>query len=106
MNIKPLSDRVLIKPLDVEDITAGGILLAQSVSVKEERLHGVVLAIGEGRPNAAGKFIQTFTGKVGDEVIYGNVTSTIKEIQNGDRVILIVGDAIVGVINETKSKKV
>lgn len=99
MNIKPLSDRVLIKPIDVEDVSAGGIVYAQSVQLKEPRLHAVVLAIGEGRQNASGKFIKTFTGKVGDTVVFGNVNSTIKEILDGDKVLLIAGEAIVGIIS-------
>jgi chaperonin GroES len=99
MNIKPLNDRVLLKPLDVEDISAGGIVFAQSVTLKEPRLHAEVLDIGDGRQNASGKYIKTFTGKVGDIVVYGNVNSTVKEIIDGEKVLLIAGEAIVGIIS-------
>jgi len=100
MYITPLLDRVLIKPIDVEDITSGGILLAQSVTLKEPRLHGIVLEIGPGRMNAAGKLIKIFSGDIGDTVIYGNVTTTVKEIMNNEKVLLISGEAIVGIVHD------
>ena len=93
--IYPSNDRVLIKPIDLEAISGGGIVITNI----DDRLHGLVMAIGPGKQNAAGNIIPITQCKVGDTVIYGNVASTLKDrLDNGDKCILVVSEAIVAVL--------
>ena len=63
MNIKPLADRVLIKPAAAEEKTVGGIIIPDSA--KEKPLKGEVKAVGNGTKD------EEMVVKVGDEVLYG-----------------------------------
>jgi len=67
MNIKPLFDNVLVKPLAVEEKTASGIVLPDSA--KEKPQMGIVMAVGPGKKNSAGKIIAMVV-KVGQKVMY------------------------------------
>jgi len=66
-NIKPLFDNVLIKPLEAEQKTAGGILLPDTV--KEKPQTGIVMAVGKGKKDSKGRAIPMVV-KVGDKVMY------------------------------------
>ena len=68
LNLKPLEDRIVVKPLDAEEKTAGGILLPDSAKEKPQR--GVVVAAGEGRLLDNGSRAEMNVA-VDDEVIYG-----------------------------------
>ena len=68
MNIKPLADRVLLKPLEAEETTAGGLILAASAQEKPEMSE--VVAVGPGTDE------NPMTVKVGDKVIIGKYTGT------------------------------
>lgn len=67
MNIKPLFDNVLIKPLEVEEKTASGIVLPDTA--KEKPQMGIVMSVGQGKKNSAGKLIAMVV-KVGQKVMY------------------------------------
>lgn len=64
MNIKPLGDRILVKPLLAEEVTKSGIVLPNTAE-KEKKEQGVVVAIGEGQK------IKKLHLKVGDKVLFG-----------------------------------
>ena len=68
MNIKPLADRVLIKPAPAEEKTAGGIIIPDTA--KEKPLQGEVVATGEGTKD------ETMVLKAGDVVLYGKYAGT------------------------------
>jgi chaperonin GroES len=68
MNVRPLEDRVLIKPLDAEEKTAGGIVLPDSAKKKQQR--GKVIAVGEGKLLDSGKR-GGVSVKAGDTVVFG-----------------------------------
>lgn len=68
MNIKPLSDRVLIEPTAAEEVTASGIIIPDSA--KEKPLKGKVLAVGSGTKD------EPMVLKEGDEVLYGKYAGT------------------------------
>ena len=68
MNIKPLADRVLLKPLEAEETTAGGLILAASAQEKPEMSE--VVAVGPGTEE------NPMTVKVGDKVIIGKYSGT------------------------------
>ena len=68
MNLKPLYDRVVVKPIEAEEVTAGGIYIPDNA--KEKPTKGEVLAVGEGKALDNGT-LRTPKVKVGDKVIYG-----------------------------------
>ena len=68
MNIKPLYDRIVVKPIEAEELSAGGILIPDNA--KEKPTKGEVIAVGEGKPLDNGQ-IRPMQVKVGDKVIYG-----------------------------------
>ena len=73
MAIRPLDDRVVVKPLEAEEKTAGGILLPDSAKEKPQR--ATVMAVGEGRLTDKGERIAPAL-KVGDHVLYGKYSGT------------------------------
>jgi chaperonin GroES len=73
MAIHPLDDRIVIKPLEAEEKSAGGILLPDTAKEKPQRAK--VLAVGEGRVSDEGKRIP-LTVKVGDEILFGKYAGT------------------------------
>ena len=73
MAIQPLGDRVLIKPLEAQDKTKGGIVLPDTT--KEKPQEGKVVAVGKGRASEDGK-IKPLEVKAGDKVLYGKYSGT------------------------------
>ena len=91
--LKPLGDRVLIKPLVEEEKSKGGILLPDTVS-KEKPQAGEVLAIGPGATSKEGKIIP-MTVKKGDKVVYAKYSGTdIKDDNDEDYLILSEKDIL------------
>jgi chaperonin GroES len=68
MTVRPLDDRVLIKPLEAEDVTAGGIVLPDTAKEKQQR--GKVVAVGDGRLLDTGERA-ALSVKAGDTVVFG-----------------------------------
>jgi chaperonin GroES len=68
MAIRPLDDRIVVRPVEAEQKTAGGILLPDSA--KEKPQHAVVVAVGEGRVSDAGKRLP-LSVKTGDTILFG-----------------------------------
>lgn len=85
MKIKPLGDRVLLKPLEAKEKTKGGIVLPDTA--KEKPQEGKVIAIGRGKLSDDGK-IQALEVKAGDKVLYGKYAGT--EIKVDDEEHLVV----------------
>ena len=83
--IKPLDDRVVIRVLDAEDVTAGGIVLPDSAKEKPSR--GKVTAVGSGRLLDDGKRAK-LSVKKGDEVIFGKYAGTDVTVDDVDYKIL------------------
>lgn len=85
--IKPLGDRLLVKPLEEEERTKGGIVLPDTIS-KEKPQVAEVLAVGPGRTNDDGKtFSMQF--KKGDKVIYAKYSGTDIKSEDGDDYLLL-----------------
>lgn len=98
MIISPRNDRVLIAPIDLKSLSAGGIVLRGKLA--DIRLHGIVLAVGPGRVSPNGTLTPITQCYIGDKVIYGQVTTTVEDkLENGDTVHLVQSDAIVAVIS-------
>ena len=94
MAIKPMEDRVLVKPIESESKTASGIYLPEAA--KEKPVRGRVIATGPGKRLDNGKRAQ-LSVKVGDTVVYGKYAGTEVEIK-GDKHLIIKETELLGVI--------
>jgi chaperonin GroES len=92
VNIRPLKDRIVVKPLEGDDKTAGGIILPDTA--KEKPIQGEVMAVGPG------KFIESIGDRVpptlaaGDRVIFGKYAGTEVRIDGEEYKILDVKDVL------------
>lgn len=86
MNIKPLADRVVIKPTPVEEVTMAGIIIPDSA--KEKPLKGEVLAVGSGTKD------EEMVLKVGDAVLYGKYAGTEVELEGEKYLIMRQSDVL------------
>lgn len=89
MSIKPLADRVLIKPAAAEEKTASGIIIPDSA--KEKPLKGEVIAVGNGTKD------EEMIVKKGDQVLYGKYAGTELEI-DGEQLLIMRQSDILGII--------
>jgi chaperonin GroES len=95
MNLKPLADRVVVKPLEAEEKTAGGLFIPDTA--KEKPQQGEVVAAGPGKTADDGKNI-AMEVKVGDRILYGKYSGTEVRIDGTDYLIMRESDifAILG----------
>jgi len=91
MNIKPLDDRIVLKRLDAEATTAGGIVLPDSAREKPQK--GEIVAVGPGVLLDSGKRA-TLDVKVGDSVIFGKYAGTEVSVDGGDLIIMKESDIL------------
>lgn len=96
--LKPLGDRVLVRPAKAEEKTKGGILLPDTAQKKPQE--GEVLAVGSGRLLDNGTRVPVSV-KVGDTVIYSRYSGTEVRVDQEDLVILSE-DAILAVVDKKK----
>lgn len=89
--IRPLDDRVVVEPLDAEEVTSGGIVLPGSAQEKPQR--GTVLAVGPGKLLDSGDR-GSVSVAVGDEVIYGKYGGTDIEVDGEEIKILREADIL------------
>ncbi len=86
MDIKPLADRVLVKPAPAEEKTAGGIIIPDTA--KEKPLQGEVLAVGNGTKD------EEMVLKAGDRVLYGKYAGTEVELDGEKYIIMRQSDVL------------
>lgn len=91
MNVRPLQDRVLIKRVDSEEKTAGGLFLPSSA--KEKPQEGEVIAVGPGKSNDKGE-ASPLTVKVGDRVLFGKYSGTEIKIDGVEHLIMREDDLL------------
>lgn len=91
MTIKPLSDRVVLKNLEAEETTKGGIILTNASKEKPEIAE--VIAVGEGEKTEDGKLVP-MTVKVGDKVIISKYTGTNVKLDGEDYIIVSEKDIL------------
>lgn len=89
MKIKPLADRVLIRPTAAEEVTVSGIIIPDSA--KEKPLRGEVLATGNGTKD------EEMVLKAGDNVLYGKYAGTEVEIE-GEKLLIMRQNDVLAVI--------
>jgi len=92
--LKPLGDRVVVKALEAETVSRGGIVLPDSA--KERPQTGEVLAVGPGKTLDNGT-VSALDIKVGDKVVYSKYGGTEIKV-GGDEVIILRQDDILGVV--------
>lgn len=95
MSLKPLGDRVIIKPDEVEEKTASGLYLASES--KEKPQTGVVQAVGDGKLDKDGNLVPVPV-KEGDHVLYGKYGGTEITL-NGEDLLVARADDILGVLD-------
>lgn len=88
-NLKPLADRVVIKPSPAEEKTKGGIIVPDTA--KEKPVWGEVIAAGPGRTTEEGKHVPMEV-KVGDKVLYGKYSGTELTIDGEELLIMRESD--------------
>lgn len=86
VNIKPLSDRVLVEPVAAETQTASGLYIPDTA--KEKPLKGTVVALGNGKKD------EPMTVKVGDTVLYGKYSGTELKFEGTDYLIMREDDIL------------
>ena len=95
MKFKPLHDRVVVKPLELDTKTPGGIIIPDSA--QEKPMQGKVVGVGPGNRGDDGE-LQAMDVKVGDVVLYGKWSGTEIKIA-GDDVLIMRESDIMGVID-------
>ncbi len=95
LKLKPLADRVIVKPMEAEEQTKGGIILPDTA--KEKPVEGTVVAAGPGRVSDEGKAI-AMEIKKGDKVLYGKYSGSEVTVEGEDYLIMRESDifAIIG----------
>lgn len=99
MNIRPLNDRVLVKCLEAQGVTSGGIIIPDNA--KERPLEAMVIAVGDGSRDKDGARVP-LTVKAGDRVLfqkYGGTEVKLK-FDNADGYMMLREDDILGVIED------
>jgi len=95
MEIKPLGDRVVIKPLEAEAKTKGGIVLPDTA--KEKPQEGKVVAIGKGKLLENGT-VASLEVKVGDKVLYGKYSGNEITTKDGEELLIMKEEDILAII--------
>ncbi len=98
--LEPLGDRVIIKPLETEEVSKGGIILPDTA--KEKPQEGEIIAIGPGKIKDDGARIPMEV-KVGDKVMFAKYAGT--EIKLGDEKLMIMSQSDIMAIKERQSKQ-
>ena len=94
INVKPLSDRVLVKPLEEKEVKKGGIIIPDTA--KEKPQEGEVVALGTGKFDEKGKKIE-FTVKKGDRVLISKYGGTEIKFE-GENYLIMREDDILGIL--------
>src|SRR5947209_10318585 len=101
MKFRPLHDRVVVKRIDAEEKSAGGIIIPDTA--KEKPSQGEVLAVGPGGRDEAGKLIPIDV-RVGDRVLFGKWSGTDVKI-DGEELLVMTERDIMGVSEEGVAKR-
>jgi len=94
MKFRPLHDRVLVKRLDSEEKTSGGIIIPDTA--QEKPMEGKVIAVGAGSRSEDGK-VHPLDVKKGDSILFGKWSGTEVKI-NGDELLIMKESDIMGII--------
>ena len=101
MSFRPLHDRVLLKPVEQDAKTKGGIIIPDTA--KEKPVQGKVIAVGPGARDENGK-LRPLDVKVGDIVLYGKWSGT-EVVVDGEDVLIVKESDIMGIGEDAKSSR-
>src|ERR1700704_3945000 len=101
LKFRPLHDRVVVKRIDAEEKSAGGIIIPDTA--KEKPSQGEIIAVGPGGRDESGKLIPLDV-KAGDRVLFGKWSGTEVKIDGIEFLIMKESD-IMGILEETAAKK-
>ncbi|HZY50419.1 MAG TPA: co-chaperone GroES [Devosia sp.] len=101
MKFRPLHDRIVVKRIDAEEKSAGGIIIPDTA--KEKPSQGEVLAVGPGARDDSGKLV-ALDVKVGDIVLFGKWSGTEVKLDGEDLLIMKESD-VMGIIEQTAAVK-
>jgi chaperonin GroES len=101
MQFRPLHDRVLVRRIEAEEKSAGGIIIPDTA--KEKSSQGEIVAVGPGGRDDAGKLIPIDL-RVGDRVLFGKWSGTEVKI-DGEELIIMKESDILGVLDEPAARK-
>src|SRR3989338_2249111 len=96
MKIKPLGDRIVIKQLEAQEKTKGGILLPDTA--KEKPQEGKVVAVGKGKVLESGQ-VRPLEVKVDDRILYGKYSGTEISTKDGEEYLIIKEEDVLAVVN-------
>ena len=91
MNIRPLHDRVVVRRLESETTSAGGIVIPDSA--KEKPIQGEIIAVGNGKVLEGGN-VQPLDVKVGDKVLFGKYSGTEVKVDGTDYLVMREDDVM------------
>ena len=95
LSLKPLGDRVVVEPIEQEEVTAGGIVLPETA--KEKPQQGMILAAGPGERDDDGKRI-AMDVKVGDKVLFAKYAGTELK-QDGKKLLILRETDLLGIVD-------
>ena len=101
MKFRPLHDRVLVKRLESEEKTAGGIIIPDTA--KEKPMQGEVVSVGSGTRGEDGKLV-ALDVKAGDRILFGKWSGTEVKI-DGEELLIMKESDIMGIVEVTAAKK-
>ena len=101
MKFRPLHDRVVVRRIDAEEKTAGGIIIPDTA--KEKPQQGEVLAVGPGKRDETGKLVPTDL-KAGDQILFGKWSGTEVKV-DGEDLLIMKEDDIMGVVEGAAASK-
>jgi chaperonin GroES len=95
LSLKPLGDRVVVQPIEQDDVTVGGIMLPDTAKEKPQK--GEILAVGPGGRNDAGERVELDV-KVGDTVLYAKYAGTEIKL-DGEKVLVLRESDILAIVD-------
>ncbi|CAN7702986.1 co-chaperone GroES [Mesorhizobium amorphae] len=101
MTFRPLHDRILVRRIEAEEKTAGGIIIPDTA--KEKPQEGEVIAVGPGARDESGK-LTPLDVKVGDRILFGKWSGTEIKL-NGEDLLIMKESDVMGVIEQTATVK-
>jgi chaperonin GroES len=101
MKFRPLHDRVVVRRVDAEERTAGGIIIPDTA--KEKPQQGEVLAVGPGKRDETGKLV-ALDVKAGDQILFGKWSGTEVKV-DGEDLLIMKEDDIMGVVEGVVKNK-
>ncbi len=96
LNLKPLGNRLVVEPLEAEEVTAGGIVLPETAKEKPQK--GIVLSIGPGERDDKGKRIEMDV-QAGDTVLYAKYAGTEIKV-DGKKLLILKESDILAIIDK------